>query len=197
MASAARELHDRNRRYHHLNAVSGTSALELDWEERQRELSHAGEAQHYREEQRRQEEAAKKVHAATRAHVQVRQAQHVSAFTVLGVVSVLVMSLMVLASYINLTMLSSETVHLQQQMTELQTENVALTAQYQQMFDLTTVKDVARAAGMDKPSASQVCYIDLSGGDSAVVYCKEEPTVLSRILTSVENGISTVVEYFK
>lgn len=190
MASATRELQYRNR-----YQVNGSSAYELDWEDRQRELDHAGEARRYREEQRRQEQAVKKVRSTTR--VQVREAQHVSAFTILGVTAVLLMSLMLLGSYINLTMISSETVKLQRQMSELETENVALTAQYQQMFDLTTVKEVARAAGMDKPSATQVCYIDLSGGDSAVVYRQEEPGVLSRVLVSLRQGIDTVLEYFQ
>ena len=190
MASATRELQYRSR-----YQVSGSSAYELDWEDRQRELNHAGEAQRYREEQRRQEQAVRKVRSVTK--VQVREAQHVSAFSVLGITAVLLMSLMVLGSYINLTMLSSETVQLQQQMAELETENVALTAQYQQMFDLTTVKEVARAAGMDKPSATQVCYIDLSGGDSAVVYRQEEPSVLAQVVDSLHQGFYTVLEYFQ
>lgn len=194
MAAATREL---KYKYHNLDVVGGSSAYELDWEDRQRELTHAGEARRYREEQRRQEEAARRVHSVTKTKVRVREAQHISMFSLLGVTAVLLMSLMVLASYINLTVISSETVKLQQQMEELQTENVALTAQYQQMFDMTTVKDVARAAGMDKPGASQVYYIDLSGGDSAVVYQQDAPSVWSRVLTAIYNKINTVVEYFQ
>lgn len=190
MASAAREL---QYKYRNLDVVGGSSAYELDWEDRERELRHAGEAQRYREETRRQEKA--KVHAAPR--VQVREAQHVSMVSVLGVTAVLMMSLLVLASYINLTMISAETVDLQDKLADLETEHVALTAEYQQMFDLTTVKSVARAAGMDKPGSSQVCYIDLTGGDSAVVYQQEEPSVLARVLTSLHHGFYTVLEYFE
>ena len=193
MASATREL--RAPKYRNLDVVNGSSAYELDWEDRRRQLDHAGDASHYREEERRQEQAVRKIRKETK--VQVREAQHVSAFTVVGVTAVLIMSLLVLGSYIHLTMISSETVSLQQQMTQLETENVALTAQYQQMFDLTTVKEVARASGMDKPSASQVCYIDLSGGDSAVVYRQQEPGVLSQVLTSIRSAAADVVEYFR
>ena len=191
MASATRELH--YHKYRNLDVVGGSSAYELDWEDRERELRHAGEAQRYQEETRRREKA--KVHAAPR--VQVREAQHVSMVSVLGITAVLVLSLMVLSSYISLTMISAETVHLQSQLAELETEHVALTAEYQQMFDLTTVKGMARAAGMDKPSGSQVCYIDMTGGDSAVVYQQEEPSVLARVLASLQHGVSTVVEYFQ
>lgn len=189
MASATRELHYQ---YRNLDVVGGSSAYELDWEDRERQLRHAGEAQPHQETRRREKA---KVHTVSR--VQVREAQHVSMVSVLGVSAVLVLALMVLSSYISLTMISAETVDLQDQLAELKTEHVALTAEYQQMFDLTTVKGVARAAGMDKPSGSQVCYIDMTGGDSAVVYQQEEPSVLARVLDSLQDGISTVVEYFK
>ena len=49
---------------------------------------------------------------------------------------------------------------------------------------------------MSKPSSSQIYYIDLSDGDSAVVYQQSEPGVLSRLLTSLHHGFYTVVEYF-
>ena len=104
------------------------------------------------------------------AKVQVRQAQKVSAVT--------------------------GTVELQSELTALEAENVTLTTQYEQMFDLASVKEAAEAAGMAKPSSSQVFYIDLSDGDSAVVYQEEEPSVLSRLLASVSHGVYAVVEYF-
>jgi len=64
-------------------------------------------------------------------------------------------------------------------------------------FDLTTIKETAAAAGMAKPSASQVYYIDLSEPDSVVVYQQKSQNVLSRALTSLGNGVCAVVEYFK
>ena len=187
VASATRELRYKNR-----SAVNGSLAYELEWEDRERELRHAGEAPLFQEETRTRQTA--KVHTA--AKVQVREAQHVSATSVLGVAAVICMALLVLASYINLTVISAETVDLQQELVELETENVALTARYEQMFDMTTVKEVARAAGMDKPSSSQVCYIDLTGGDHAVVYQQEEPSVLDRMLETLHRGVCAAVEYF-
>ena len=59
---------------------------------------------------------------------------------------------------------------LQSELSDLETQNVSLTAQYEQTFDLSTVKEAAEAAGMSKPSSSQIYYIDMSGADSAVVY---------------------------
>lgn len=187
MASTAREL-----RYRSGHAVNGSLAYDLDWAVRERELRHAGEAP-------RRQEAAKerpkaKVHAS--AHVQVRERQRVSLFSVAGVSAVIGMAVLVLMCYVQITVLSADTVALKSQLAALETEHVTLTAEYEQMFDLATVKEAAEAAGMSKPGNSQICYIDLSGGDSAVVYQKEDPSVLSRILTSLNHGIYAVVEYF-
>ena len=109
---------------------------------------------------------------------------------------VIVMAVLILGSYIQLTMLSSETVKLQSELAELETENVRLTAQYEQIFDMASVKEAAEQAGMGKPSSSQITYIDLSDGDSAVVYQKEDPSVLDKLLASLNHGIYAVVEYF-
>ena len=64
------------------------------------------------------------------------------------------------------------------------------------MYHLRTVKEVAVLVGLSQPSSSQIYYIDLSDGDSAVVYQQAEPGVLSRLLTSLHHGFYTVVEYF-
>ena len=50
---------------------------------------------------------------------------------------------------------------------------------------------------MSKPSGSQIYYIDLNDGDSAVVYQQKEPDVLSRLLASLHHGVYAVVEYFE
>jgi cell division protein FtsL len=183
VASAAKEL-----RYHSRNAVYGDLAYDLDRELRERELGHAGEMP------RQREAAQPKVRSISK--VQVRERQHVSVFSVVGFGAVAVMAVLVLMSYIQLTQLSAETVTLRSQMSQLETENVTLTTQYERMFDLDTVRAAAEAAGMGKPSSSQVYYIDLSDGDSVVVYQQSEPGVLSRILTSLNHGIYALVEYF-
>lgn len=187
MASAAREL-----RYHSRSAVNGDLAYDLEWELRERELRHAGEAP------RREDISVPGTRTKVRSvsKVQTRERQKVSIFSVLGFAAVLGLAVLVLMSYVELMQVSADTVTLKAQLEELETQNVTLTAQYERMFDLASVKEAAQAAGMSKPSASQIYYIDLSGGDSAVVYQQEEPSALSRLLTSMRQGIYTVVEYF-
>lgn len=181
------------RRYNPAGAVSGSLAYDLDWELRERELRHAGEAPRQREVVVEQPQ----VRTRTETKVQTRERQNISLFAVAGFVAVAVMAVLVLMSYIQLTALSAETVALKNQLKTLEAENVTLTAQYERMFDQNAVKEAAEAAGMSKPGGSQIYYIDLSDGDNAVVYQQTEPNVLSRVLTSVNHGIYTAVEYFK
>ena len=87
---------------------------------------------------------------------------------------------------------------LRSELTALEAENVTLTAQHEQMFDMATVKEVAAAAGMAKPTSSQIAYLDITSEDSATVYQTESdrPSILSRMLSSLHHGVYAVVEYF-
>lgn len=188
MASAAM----RDLGYSHRSATYGDLAydLDLDRELRERQLGHAGELT------RRREETAAAPKVRSVAQEQVRPRQHISVFTALGFLTVAALAVMTLLCYVQLTGLSSDVVALNQELSQLQTENVVLTAQYAQMFDLDTVKRTAESAGMAKPSSGQTFYMDLSEGDCAVVYQKKESGLLERIVTSLNHGVYAVVEYF-
>ena len=99
--------------------------------------------------------------------VLVRERQAIPVLSVLGVTAVAVAAVMLLLSYVQLTTLAAD-----------------------------TVKEVAAAAGMAKPTSSQITYLDLDSEDSAVVYRTETPSVFSRILSSLHHGVYAVVEYF-
>ena len=181
MASAARDM-----RYRGKQAVNGSLAYDLDYAVRERALRHAGEAPKAREKA--------KVYEAPRVLLRARQV--VSPLAVLSVAAIMGLALLVLMSYVQLTMLSADTVKLQSQLEELESENAALTAQYQRMVDMASVKEAAEAAGMSKPSSTQMSQLDLSAGDSAVAYRQKEPGLFSRILSSLHGGVYAVVEYF-
>ena len=185
MASAAKEV-----RYQPGSVVYDNLARSLDYQVLEHDLRHAGEMPRQRETVKEQP----KVRSA--AKVQVRERQQVSLVTVAGFAAVIVMAVMVLMSYIQLTAISSDVVALQNELAALETAHVTLMAQHEQMFDLDTVKEAAEAAGMTKPGSSQIFYIDLSDGDSAVVYQQEDPGFLSTVMTSLHHGFYTVVEYF-
>ena len=181
MASAAREYRYAHREF----STNGSLARDLDWAVRERELEHAGEVPRH-----------ERTQAAPKEQVLVRERQAIPVLSVLGVTAVAVAAVMLLLSYVQLTTLAADTVALKSELTVLQAENVSLTAQHEQMFDMATVKEVAAAAGMAKPTSSQITYLDLDSEDSAVVYRTETPSVFSRILSSLHHGVYAVVEYF-
>lgn len=181
MAAAARDL-----RYRGKHTVNGSLAYDLDYPGREREPRRAEGAPKAREKA--------KVYEAPRVLLRARQV--VSPLAVLSVAAIMGLALLVLMSYVQLTQLSSETVKLRSQLTELETENVTLTAQYQRMFDMASVKEAAEAAGMTKPSGTQMSRLDLSAGDTAVAYRQKEPGLLGRVLRSLHGGVYAVVEYF-
>ena len=170
--------------------VYGNLAYDLDREVLEHDLRHAGKI--------RQEETVARPVTKTKvvARPLVREAQHVSLLSVAGFMAVAVMAVMVLMSSVALTQLSADVVSLKNQLAALESKNVILTAEYQQMYDLAAVRETAEAAGMAKPVSGQVHYLDMSDGDSAMVYQTESPNVLARLMTSLHQGASTVVEYF-
>ena len=123
----------------------------------------------------------------------VRERQRVSGVLALGLAAMVVVVLM---SYAQLTSISADVVSMQKELKTLDAEHVALLTQYERTFDLETVKAAAVAAGMNKPSSSQINYIDLSAPDSVELCEAQNVSVLSRVFTSLGQGVFSVVEYF-
>ena len=165
--------------------MSDNLARGLDWTIRQRELEQAGELT--RERRRRR----------ARAMVGRRAVSlHVSLPAILGVVVALGVALLVLMNCIELTRLSAETVQLKSELQSLENEHAKLNAEYERMFDLATIKDAAEAAGMSAPTASQISHVNLSEGDTVVVYQEEEQGVLNGLILSASHGFETMKEFF-
>ena len=122
--------------------------------------------------------------------------QRVSGVLVLGFAALAAMVVVVLMSYAQLTSISADVVSMQKELKTLDAEHVALLTQYERTFDLETVKAAAVAAGMNKPSSSQINYIDLSAPDSVELCEAQNVSVLSRVFTSLGQGVFSVVEYF-
>ena len=174
----------RKDRYQSGGTVYGNLAYDLDREVLRRELDHAGEAR------REKVQAAPRVRSLT--HVQVRAREQVSVLTVLGLLAAAGLAALLLFSYVQMTVIAA----LQSELSALESQNVLLTTQYQELYDLAAVKAAAEEAGMTKPSGSQVFYLDLSEGDSAVVFQRQEPGVLDKLLDSLNHGVYAAVEYF-
>ena len=179
--------------------VVGDLAYDLNYEE-QRTARRAAPRTRI-ETERRETRRAEPVRALCKAaepaaRPRVRERQKVSGVLLLGFTALAALVVMVLMSYAQLTSISSDVVGMQKELKTLETEHIALLTQYERTFDLTKIKAAAAAAGMNKPSSSQVNYIDLSAPDSVEVFETQNVSVLSRVFTSLGQGVCSVVEYF-
>ena len=110
-----------------------------------------------------------------RPRVQVREAGKVSPFAVVGFFSIAVMAVLVLMCCVRLTVLNDESVHLRNQLADLQAEEADLLARYELAYDLQAIETELLASGaMVRPAVDQMVVLDLSEPDNVVVYDQSE-----------------------
>ena len=132
-----------------------------------------------------------------RARVEVRQAGQIAPFAVVGFLAVAVFAVMLITSYAQLTVANDEMVSLRRELSDLQSENVTLSAQYEKVFDLATIQE-AVGDTMIRPTNDQVVYIDLSAPDTVTVYHdKGGDPGLRDLLNGVHEVLDGIIEYFR
>ena len=188
---------DPERRTDYNRYVSGNLAYDYDYLERERRRRLEREQREYAERRAREPVVRPERRSKPAAQPKHRARQRVSPLAVAGTVVMAVMLVALLMSYAELTAVSHEVVTMQRALSTLEEEHVSLLSRYERTFDLTSIKEAAEAAGMAKPSASQICYVDLSAPDSVVLHARADGTVLGRVFAAVGRDIVSVVEYFK
>ncbi len=188
---------EQSMRYRHYSGrVDGNLAYDPAYEERQRRLRR--EREYEREHERREEFIRPpRPKVQRRSAPARRQREKVSLGAACGFLALAVMAVLLILCRAQLTEISADVVSMQRELNTLEEEHVSLLTRYEKTFDLATIKEAAAAAGMSKPSSSQIYYIDLSEADSVVVYQQQSQSVLSRVFTSLGQGVCAVVEYFK
>ena len=185
-------------RYNTPGVVDGNLARKLDSRALERRLERSGQLdfdQQYR--RRRETEAERLSRRRAQAKAAVRPAQRVSFAAVLGFAFVGALMVATLLCYVRINSISRSIVSMKERISVLEVEQVALLTQYEQAFDLSSVKEAAEAAGMTIPSESQIYYIDLPGEDQAVSYTGRDGGLLDRVLTGLSRAMYAVVEYFQ
>ena len=177
--------------------VSGNLAYDYDYLERERRRRAEREQREYAERRAREPAVRPQPRSKPAAQPKHRARQRVSPFAVLGSIAAAVMLVTLLMSYAELTAVSHDVVGMRRTLSALEDEHVALLSRYERTFDLAAIKEAAEAAGMAKPSASQICYVDLSAPDSVVLHARADGSVLGRVFTAVGHDVASVVEYFK
>ena len=112
---------------------------------------------------------------------------------------VFAVALGIVASYMRLAAVNLENARLRQQITELKSDENALNAKKEQLYNLAYVEDYARnVLGMVKLDKSQVHYVEMDSGDRMVL---AEASVSgggeqgASLLDRLANTFSTVLEY--
>ena len=174
-------------RRRNITTIYGNLAYDLDTLVRERQLEEAGEMP--------ERKAEAKPQAQPRRRPQAQAKARPSALVMGGIVVVCALVMVLLLGYVQLTTVSNHVSTIQKDIASLEEEHVSLLTEYEKTFDLATIKAAAEEAGMSKPSAGQIQYIDLSGADSAVVY-GDEPGVVEKAASSLKEGALSLWEYF-
>ena len=163
--------------------VYGNLAYDLDTLASQRQLKEAARPERQSQPQQ-----------APRHRTAARPRQRVSPLALCAVGALAAMAVVLVMGYIQLTAVTGSISDLQEQVSQLEDQRVSLVMDYERTFDMAKIKE---AAGMKKPTAGQVEYVELGGGSKAEVYQAESDSLLSRLTRSVKNGVGALVEYFR
>lgn len=132
---------------------------------------------------------------AVRPKIKVREAGAVSPFAVCGFAAVMVIAVLILMGYVQLTTLSNEVVKLNEQIEELSSEEASLRASYELAYDLGAIEAaVTNDGSMSRPLPGQMVYVDLTAPDSVVRY--EPKPEKKSFLEAVCEIVDNVVSYF-
>lgn len=131
---------------------------------------------------RPQEEAApaQRARPKTRERTRVRAASHaknrqaLAPMALVGYAVAAVLLVFSLIARVQLVTVADETIQLENQLTELQTENKKLQIAYESAFNLTEIEDYAiTMLGMQQPRSDQVFYVNGTSADRAEIMIEQ------------------------
>lgn len=178
--------------YRSTGVIHDNLARELNWQEQR--LAENGQQQY-----RRAEETAADQRSRQRRSVRmtVRKAQPIPIASVMGGAAIAVLAVLVISCQVKINAISDSIVTMKKEISELEIAQIALQTQYEQAFDLATVKESAEAMGMQQPVEGQIIYIDLPGEDQAIVCREENASIFSRMAAALKEQMCALVEYFR
>ena len=132
-----------------------------------------------------------------RPKVRVREAGQVSIFAVVGFLAVGAFAILLMLGSVQLTVVSDEVVSLREELSNLQTEEAKLMAQYELAYDLSAIEEAVTSDGsMVKLQTGQIYTLDLSEEDSVVHYDQEETEAAGSFLDAVGDFVDSILSYF-
>ena len=117
-------------------------------------------------------------------------------FAVAGWVSVIVLAVSLLMSYIELNTIANEHYELKEQLEVLQVEETKLQIEYESTFRLDEVEEYAtNMLGMVRADNDQIKYLSNRAEDQAVMLAASN--VETGVSASLKSLFTTIAEYFK
>ena len=131
----------------------------------------------------------------TRARVAPRTRQSIAPASMVGVALAAFIFVTGILAQAKLLDISSDSVKLRQELTELQEQQAKLRITYESAFNMSDIENYAtRSLGMQRPQADQICYIDTSAPDKAVVVSDDESL---GFVDRVSDFLTGFGEYFR
>ena len=109
------------------------------------------------------------------------------------VASVFAVVILILSGYSELTALTAQNTDLKEELAELQSNENALNAKKEQLYNLEYVEQCAQDMGMVKQDSSQVTYVDLSNSERSAIAQDEDDT--PSLIAGLVSSFNAVVEY--
>lgn len=134
-----------------------------------------------------------------RPKVQVREQGQVSIFAIAGFLAVGIFAVLVVLSYVQLTVVGNEAYELREELSDLRAEEDKLLAQYELSYDLEKIEaDLTTSGTMVRPQSEQIFVLDLSEPDNVVLYQQDEKVGgLAGLWAGVCDVFDSIVEYFQ
>ena len=131
----------------------------------------------------------------TRAKTAARTHQSIAPMSIVGMLAAAFLVVVAVLAQAQMVGISSASVALQNQLTELEEQQSRLRIEYESAFNMAEIEEYAiHTLGMQKPRADQVFYIDTSSPDKAVVIASGES---DGFVDRVSDYLSGVFAYFR
>ena len=140
-------------------------------------------------------QAQTRTRVRTRARTAAHARQSIAPLSIVGVLAAAFLVVVAILAQAQMVGISSTSVELQNQLTQLEERQSKLRIEYESAFNMEEIEEYAiQTLGMQKPRADQVCYIDTSSPDKAVVVASGES---DGFVDRVSDYLSGVFAYFK
>ncbi|MBE6914189.1 MAG: hypothetical protein E7472_04520 [Ruminococcaceae bacterium] len=131
----------------------------------------------------------------TRAKPVVHTRQSIEPFSVIGIMIAAFLFVTAILAQAQLVGISTESVALQNQLSELKDEQTKLRIAYESAFNMEDIEEYAiKSLGMQRPQADQILYIDTAAPNKAVVIAQSDS---DNFVDRVSDFLSGLGAYFR